>query len=729
MKLTIVCDIIILFDITVKDGDILDKPALKGFAVDIKTLLGTDGSDEKGFAWFSRLLALRYMSANGLINTDIFSEKKLSSNEAEQKCTELFGRMKKIFPRLFGGNTLSYPVPCRLSDITALFGKALTDDLLRGNVQIIGWLYQFYLTEPKVRGNMKRSERIEPDRIPAATQIFTPDWIVKYMVENTLGKLWTEHHKKTDVTGWQYLTEKADCTESERSPEGITFIDPCMGCGNILVYAFDVFMDIYRSCGYTKKRAAELILRSNLFGLDIDRRACALAEFSLLMKAAEYSHDILGSGIFPNLGEFCSLAENYKGNDENISNCNIFGSLLKGGETAEPQAKKLWDMLARRYDIVVTNPPYMSGSSMDIRLLEYIRSDYPECSADLFSAFLIRCGGLTKNGGYSGFLTPYVWMFIQSYEGLRRYIYSSHSIESLIQFEYSSFRDATVPVCVFTMKKDGLARKGMYIRLSDFKGDMDVQHAKTIEALRCRGCGYVFEAEPSRFLKIPDAPAAYWVSENVAELYNKCDPLGSYVSPRKGCSTSDNERFLRLWYEVDKNKMNLGCRRITADNSREKYWFPYNKGGGYRKWYGFNSYLINWRNDGKEVREAPTSVIANYKYFMKPGLTWSTLTSGSFSIRSFDEGYIFDNGGCCIFDLGKNKNYFCALLNSKVFSYIFGQLNPTLNFQSGDVAKFPVVYTPSEGISALAEECIKLSHEEYDCFETSREFKRHPLLP
>ena len=705
----------------------MDKLALKSLAVSVKEMLGTDGTDEAAFVWFSRLLALRYMSANSLISTGIFSDNNRSDSETAEICEALFGSLAKTFPLLFG-NKGFFPVPSGLSAVAALFGRCLTDDMLRHNVQLTGWLYQFYLTEPKVRGSMKRGEKISRERIPAATQIFTPDWIVRYMTENTLGRLWTEYCNNADTHRWQYLTAKADFSGNERSPEDITFIDPCMGCGNILVYAFDVFMDIYRSCGYSDSEAARLILSRNLYGLDIDKRACALAEFSLLMKAAEYSPDILHENISLNIREFRSAAENYRGTSDILKNCDIYGSLLDSSDGELPCDDRLWQILTGKYDIVVTNPPYMSQSSMDGRLLAFLRRKYPDHSSDLFSAFLRRCGDFVRDGGYSGFLTPYVWMFIQSYESLRRYIYSTHNIESLIQFEYSSFRDATVPVCVFTLKKGGQLRNGMYIRLCDFKGDMEVQHEKTLEALRNRECGYVCYAEQSRFLKLPDAPLAYWASERVAELYDECRPLGSYVSPRKGCSTSDNERFLRRWYEVDRNKMNIGCRELTKASSSEKYWFPYNKGGGYRKWYGFNTYMINWRNDGEEIRNAPTSVIANYKYFMKAGLTWSTLTSGSFSIRQFEEGYIFDNGGCCIYDLGNDRDYFCALLNSKVFSYIFVQLNPTLNFQSGEVAKFPVVYAPDARIDALAEKCVRLSREEYDCFETSRDFRRHPLI-
>ena len=700
----------------------MDKLALRAFAVRIRSMLG---SEDSSFAWFSRLLALRYMAANGMAGTELFNTVYASDAEAAEKAYDDFAVLGEFFPDIFGTDISGDTVPMNIAEVIALFGSGLHDNVLNKNVQIIGWLYQFYNSEEKHRGSgtLKRSGRITPERIPSATQIFTPDWIVKYMVENTLGRLWTETHSRCG--NWEYLAECAERGDIARNPEGITFIDPCMGCGNILVYAFDVFMDIYRSCGYDDDKAAELIIRNNLYGLDIDRPAYTLAVFSLLMKAAEYSSSILSKGIVPNLAEFRSAADKmHESDDDELKNCHIYGSLIQKSRRKE----KLWDILTRQYDVVVTNPPYMSVSAMEPNLLAYIRTNYSDYSADLFSAFLYRCGSFTKNGGYSGFLTPYVWMFIQSYEKLRRHIFSTHTIETLVQFEYSSFRDATVPVCMFTMKKDGLRRSGIYIRLSDFKGDMDVQREKTMAALDDRNCGYVYEADSSIFEMIPDAPVAYWVSPHTAGLYKDHPPLASYVSPRKGCSTSDNDRFLRRWFEVDKHKINVRCTELRQEDTIEKYWFPYNKGGGYRKWYGFNSYLINWYDDGAEIRDIPSSVIANYKYFMKPGLTWSTLTSGSFSIRSFGEGYIFDNGGCCIFDLDEKKDYFCALLNSKLFIYIFGQLNPTLNFQSGDVGKFPVIYNPDSRIDQLAEECIAISKDEYDCFETSFDFRRHPLL-
>ncbi len=693
-------------------------------------------AEEYAFFWFSRFIAVRYMQANGFCaEKNIFASAFSSDDEAwGMQFLDVCRRYRKMIPEFFTDE--KYTIPCGLTGENGLIGSVileLGDDIFCGNIQVIGWLYQFFNSSTKstVYSELKNNVKISPEKIPAATQIFTPDWIVRYMVENTLGRLWN------DCGGGLEFEYSADHTESgtgeKRSPESITFIDPCMGCGNILVYAFDVFMRIYRSCGYSDDDAVRLIISKNLFGLDIDSRSYRLAVFSLMMKAAEYSPSVLKSNISLNLGEFRSAAEKCRncGGEYNDASryCDIYGSLLHSGDMDFPYAEKLNRILSGLYDAVVTNPPYMSNSNMNGRLLAYVRANYFDYRADLFSAFVMRCSEFTKNGGYSGFLTPYVWMFIQSYEKLRRSLIETNTIRTLVQFEYSSFRDATVPLCMFTMKKDGLCGVGKYIRLSEFRGDMEIQRIKTLEALKNDDCGYVYKASPKNFMKMPNVPTAYWISERVAELYEKYLPLSEFAAPRKGNSTSDNDRFLRHWYEVDVNKLNTGCTELKRENTLEKYWFPYNKGGGFRKWYGFNSYVINWYDDAAEIRAIPTSVIANYKYFMKAGLTWSTLTSGSFSIRWFDEGWIFDNGGCCIFELGEKREYICALLNSKVFSSIFGQLNPTLNFQSGDVAKFPIVYKPDRKIDRLVHECVQISKDEYDSFETSRDFRKHPLIP
>ena len=361
----------------------MDKLALKGIAAYLREKLG---NDEWGFEWFSRLLAVRYMAANGTLDSDIFYD-NISDSDAEKKCSRLFIRLSELFPDIFGYSTHLSAVPCGLSGITGHLGKTLTDDMLKNNVQIIGWLYQFYIAEPKARGTLKRTGRIAPDRIPAATQIFTPDWIVRYMTENTLGRLWMECGNGKCPSHWEYISDIDHVSKRKLSPESITFIDPCMGCGNILVYAFDIFMDIYRLCGYSDDEAAALILTKNIYGLDIDRRAYTLAYFSLIMKAAEYSPSVMDKHIPLNIAEFRTLSEKMKNSgDHEMRCCHIYGSLINTDKISGNE--KIIDILSRKYDAVVTNPPYMSLSSMDKTLLAYIRKNYADYSADLFSAFL-----------------------------------------------------------------------------------------------------------------------------------------------------------------------------------------------------------------------------------------------------------------------------------------------------------------------------------------------------
>ena len=294
--------------------------------------------------------------------------------------------------------------------------------------------------------------------------------------------------------------------------------------------------------------------------------------------------------------------------------------------------------------------------------------------------------------------------------------------------EYSAFEEATVPICSFVLQNKKADEQGLYFRLSDFKGGMEVQRQKVLEAIANPDCGYFYEAQQSNFSKIPGSPVAYWVSDNLIRCYQNGIPLGEIAAPRKGNSTSDNNRFLRIWFEVDIHTENFGCRELKRELTIEKRWFPYNKGGGYRKWYGYNEYMIDWYDDAAAIRAIKTAVIANYQYFMKPGLTWSTVTSGGFSLRKFGYGYIFDNGGCCIFDLGSRTNYILGLMNSIVFKYIFGQSNPTINSQSGEVAKFPVIFLLNTRVDDYVEQNVISSKNDWDSYETSWDFKKHPLI-
>ena len=604
-------------------------------------------------------------------------------------------------------------------------------ELWNRNVQLIGQLYQYYNAEQKeaVLGGLKNNTKVTAECLAASTQIFTPDWIAHYMTENTLGRAFAAGCG-FDTSGLEYYIERGYVSR-RRSPEEIRLLDPCAGSGNILVCAFDMFMELYRSAGVSDAETVRLILKNNIFGLDIDSRICRIARFALLMRAAEH---LSAAELKETELQIYDMEELYAKGDsfsEQFYGSGMFGSLIRPDippPEEDTKAAKVFKILSGRYSAVVTNPPYMACNNMNSELLGFIRDYYGDARADLFSAFIVRCCELAEQDGYIGLLTPYVWMFIQSYEKLRKKMFTEKTLETLVQFEYSSFDGATVPVCAFTLHNRHTDVKGAYFRLVDFRGGQEVQRQKLLEALSDRKCGYLYEASASDFGMIPGSPAAYWVSGRVRRIYAEYPPLGSISAPRKGNSTSDNDRFLRLWHEVDKHAMNLGSRDIDREDTRRKRWFPYNKGGGYRKWYGFNDYLIDWYDDAAEIRAIPTAVIANYQYFTKPGLTWSTLTSGKFSIRQFGEGYIFDNGGCCIFELGEKKNFICGLLNSKVFAYIFGQLNPTLNFQSGEVAKFPFIYKYSDETDRLVDECTAISEEEYDSFETSRNFKRHPLV-
>ena len=763
--------------------------------------------EEAAYTWFNRFTALRYMEVNGYLPTRI----KVFSNENDEfkpeilsqaldveiegldksyivdlidaqdnetlykylliaQCNALNKGLPELFEQIGGWTELLFPRNLLREDsVIARMVKDIPKQDWQDQVQIIGWLYQYYNSEPKdkVFANLKKNIKISKDDIPAATQLFTPDWIVRYMVENSLGRLWAEGREKPANADWKYYLEEAQQEESVKAeleklraeyaqikPEQIKFLDPCMGSGHILVYAFDVLMDIYTQQGWSERDAAVSIITKNLYGLDIDRRAYQLAYFSLMMKARQYNRRLLSlsaeGACTPNLanfqdigrfstdmltGEIAQLAGQFE-------NCDTYGSLIdvqeiQGLDEAIDEfhgvigfnaqqlerMMQLYMILSQRYDVVCTNPPYMGGSGMNSTLSEFVKSKYPDSKSDLFACFIEKCGKFAKADGFYAMITQHAFMFLSSYENLRKKLMLKTTVNMahLGARAFDEIGGEVVQTTAFVMTGHIPDFKGTYARLVDTVGENEKRDLFLSGEKR-------YTAKQENFSKIPGMPVAYWVSENIFNAYVNYPALGKIAAPRKGNSTSDNNRFLRIWYEVDNHKMNLHSTSIIKEESKVKRWYPYNKGGGYRKWYGFNEYLVDWYDDAAEIRKIKTAVIANYQYFMKPGLTWSTLTSGNFSIRWFDEGYIFDNGGCCIFELGDKREFLCALLNSKVFSYIFGQLNPTLNFQSGEVAKFPIIYKDSEEIKNLSLENVKLSREEYDCYETSWDFERHPLI-
>ena len=788
--------------------------------------------EEVSYTWFNRMIAIRFMEVNDYLPSgvrvlssddsvksepDIVTEPfdaELDFTEKEQefilqckddnRLDELFrmlfikqcNALHDILPELFE-KTDDYTELLLTISFTDKDGvvRHLVDDIsegdfdvssrdddgnMTGQFEIIGWLYQYYISDKHdeivniYKGTVKKED------IPAATQLFTTDWVVKYMVDNSLGRYWIERNPQSRLADkLQFFVIPKDgnieYVDEKIEPDRLTFFDPCMGSGHILVYAFDVLMEIYLECGYSERDAAVSIAENNLFGLDIDKRAYQLAYFSLMMKVRSHNRRALSRGVRCNVvaieesnsieGFYCSgLTDDAEQNRtgeylvELYRDAKETGSMLKSKsidiegfsryiedieqrddqidfdgvswlENSLPLVKcfiRQTRILAGRYNVVCTNPPYLN--KFNTHLKKFVKDTYKDYSGDLFSVFIYRNFDFCIENGYCAFMTPFVWMFIKTYENLRQYIIENKSISTLVQMEYSAYEEATVPICSFVLKNGAQTSKGLYFKLSDFKGGMQIQKEKVIEALENKNCGYFYESDENNFTKIPGMPIAYWFNDQIMDIYKNGTALGELAAPRKGNSTSDNNRFLRLWYEVAIDKINFKKTKIVLKESIDKRWYPYNKGGGYRKWYGYNEYIIDWYNDAYEIRQIKSAVIANYQYFMKPGLTWSTLSSKNFSIRWFDEGYIFDNGGCCIFDLEEKRRYVIALLNSNVFKFIFSQLNPTLNFQSGEVAKFPVIYKPDNQIDALAQHNVTLSKTEYDCFETSWDFKRHPLI-
>ena len=796
--------------------------------------------DKVAYTWFNRLIAVRYMEVNDLLpsrmrvlsSADGRAEPQIVTSPfdavldytpAEQqqivalkndnKLDEAFrllflkqcAALGDCLPRLFEQVddymplllALSFTdkdgVVCHLvNDIPE--SDWLEEDNKGGAVQIVGWLYQYYNTEPKeqVFANLKKNIKISAENIPAATQLFTPDWIVRYMVENSLGRLWSEGHPDFDKSEWKYYLDEApqepqvaqQLAELRKgyaalTPEDIKCIDPSMGSGHILAYLFDVLMQIYRSAGYTDRDAAASIVEHNLYGLDIDDRAAQMAYFVVMMKGCHYDSRFLRRHLNPHVyaiqesGELTTDALGRLGKQESTAralldgfkNAKEYGSILQpkvtlaeldalqeqlrevdgasdmGSLTDQLVAGQIVNvlyplieqarMLVQKYDVVVTNPPYMGASNMNPRLNDFIKNHYPDYKSDFFSAFIVRGSEMTKPEGYCGYFTPYVWMFIQSYEKLREYLYSNATIETLIQFEYSAFEEATVPVCTFAFKNSHVSKKGCYLRLVDFRGGMEVQRQKTLEAIANHDCGFYYEQNTDNFSKIPGSPVAYWVSNSIYDAFESGIPLKNFADLRQGMSTANNDLFLRLWFEVSEDNISYHSETTQQAIESKKKWFPHTKGGGARKWYGNNDYIVNWYNDGEEIRNYPGSAPRSTQYYFREGLSWSTLSSGFISFRYEPKGFTMNTkGSICYLKKADLQNYICGLLNSKPTMSFLELLAPTLDYSQGPVGKVPVLLDAEnkKKVELGTLENIKLSKEDWDSFETSWDYKKHPLL-
>lgn len=801
--------------------------------------------EEVAYTWFNRLIAIRFMEVNDylpsgvrvlssenkakkepdLVTTPFDTDLEFTSYEQDRiiqlkddnKLDELFrmlfikqcNKLHDILPELFEKTddyselllTISFTDPegiihHLINDIEdidfRINDEMYTDDgkiKADGQVEIIGWLYQYYISKKHdeivniYKGKVKKAD------IPAATQLFTTDWVVRYMVDNSLGRYWIERNPQSKLVEKLefFVTPKngeIQYVDEKISPTDLTFFDPCMGSGHILVYAFDVLMEIYREVGYSDRDAALSIVENNLFGMDIDKRAYQLAYFAVMMKARSYNRRALTKDISNNLsvveesnaidkfvcnglttdneqnkiGEY--LVEAYRDAQEvgtlqtiEKKDYTRFSAYLNNIESSAgqidlfttswlndtlPQMVQLTkqaEIMSNKYAVVCTNPPYMNR--LEGQLKKFVVDNYKAYSGDLFSVFIYRNFDYCKVDGYSAFMTPFVWLFIKTYEALRTYIIDTKAITTLVQMEYSAFEEATVPICSFVLKNGRATENALCFRLSDFKGGMEVQKQKVLEAIDDKNSGYFFESKQRNFSRIPGNPIAYWVSQQFIDVFDKGIKLGEFSKPRQGMATTNNDKFLRLWYEVRNSNIGFGLENLEETVGNKK-WFPYNKGGEYRKWYGNNEYVVNFKNKGKEVCDyidATSSVnskgrVIYREHYFHESITWTMISSSKFGVRYSPQGSIFDIRGSSIFLKGEKIFYLLGLLASSVVWEILKFLSPTISFEVGVVAQIPIIINENQfpNIISDVKSNIQISRADWDSFETSWDFKKHPLI-
>lgn len=766
--------------------------------------------EEVAYTWFNRLIAIRFMEVNDYLPSGVrvlSSESKgkkepdmvtnpfdtdieFSNDDMEymqtlkdddkfrflfiKECNKLHDYLPELFEEIDNYTEILLPISFTDEDgIVYHLVNDISEDDFGEQVQIIGWLYQYYNSEPKdkVFANLKKNVKISKENIPAATQLFTPDWIVRYMVENSLGRLWVDGHADYDKSEWKYYLDEAEQEESVKvqldsikaeykgiSPESMKFIDPCMGSGHILVYAFDVLMQIYVSQGWSERDAAVSIIENNLYGLDIDKRAYQLAYFALMMKGRSCNRRFLNSdrksnlcyfsdmgGVIgenihePKLRTFAHMFENADtyGSLLEVKPCDIdeITRLIKNMELTmfnEGYLDKLekmvsaYKILSQRYDVVTTNPPYMGSSGMNAQLSDFVKKNYPDSKSDLFACFIEECGKLVKNHGYYAMITQHAWMFLSSYENLRKKLMQKTTVNMahLGARAFDEIGGEVVQTTAFVMTGHIVDYKGTYARLVDIVGENEKREAFLSEENR-------YTAKQENFSKIPGSPVAYWVSENFVRAFEK-NNLKNHVNAVKGLDTCDNDTFTRMWYEIERRKLSLE-KKDTIETFTHK-WYPYCKGGGYSKWYGFMERVVNWENDGailRNLRDKNGKIKSrpqNIRYYFKEGLTWSTITSYKLSLR-YMNNCIFGGGGSAMFCNDK-LYYYLGFINSCVTEYALSLLNPTLNFLVGDILSLPIIEDEINvlPIEKLVKENVNISKNDWDSFETSWDFEKHPLI-
>ena len=803
--------------------------------------------EEVAYTWFNRLIAIRFMEVNDylpshirvlssesgklepdLVTTPFDAELPFTAEEEalifqlkqDNKLDEAFrilflkqcNALNEILPALFEKTKnytellLSLSVIDQDGVVYHLIHDIPEDDFnieRGGQVEIIGWLYQYYNTEPKAAAFAKNG-KITKEEIPAVTQLFTPDWIVRYMVENSLGRLWVEGHQDCGLKeNWKYYLEEAQQEPEVQAklaeirkeyaalnPEDIKLIDPCMGSGHILVYAFDVLMQIYESAGYSQRDAAKSILENNIYGLDIDDRAYQLAYFAVMMKARQYNRRILNGentchvyaiqesnsinrahlkyfGAGMDDIEKNAAKMQLEGLLDTLTDAKEYGSILNvesynwdllrrfvaaedtdgqismdsvGVEDTAEQLNRLIDIgetMARKYWVTCTNPPYAGTGDLNSKLNSYIKKHYADSKSDMYAVFIERCALFTNAVGFQAMITQHSWMFQSTFKKLREKILTK-SIINMVHLGARAFDEIAgevVQTTSFVLQGKLVANYiAKFSRLLKYAGEAEKEKHFLLGEDE-------YSTIPSKFLTLPDMQIAYWVSSKVIDLLSSEDCIANYGSALSGLSTSDNERFLRIWEEVSYNNISFNYDSCESTLDGKYKWVPHNKGGSFRRWYGNRDYVVNWRNDGEEIKIAvvnnPTDPdttswsrrIFNWNKFFKQGISWSDVATGKLACRFIPAGAIFNATGPTFFANDRNnEKYLLALFNSNVFQEFLNLVCPGLHYNTGPISKLPVIFAKQEKITAHAESNIEISRKDWDSFEASWDFKKHPLL-
>ncbi|MEQ2685976.1 BREX-1 system adenine-specific DNA-methyltransferase PglX [Agathobacter rectalis] len=808
--------------------------------------------EEVAYTWFNRICAIRFMEVNDYmypVRIRVLSSEKEGKNEpdvvtmapdidwnfTDKEREEIIdakmnNRLDDLFRMLFIKQcNLLHEVLPRLFEETEDYTEMLLnisftneDDVIRmlvdgidekdfnittvdeddkaaGQVEIIGWLYQYYNTEPKNKAFAKKT-KITKEEVPAVTQLFTPDWIVRYMVENSLGRMWVEGHPDEELKSkWKYYLDEAEQEESVQheldkikaeyvtlKPEDVKLIDPCMGSGHILVYAFDVFMQIYENAGWSQRDAAQSIIQNNIYGLDIDDRAAQLSYFAVLMKARQYDRRILTRGIEPNVyavqesnginrGQLKYFGAGLTDAEKNVAvsqmegllntlnDAKEYGSLLnvedydwelleKFVENTDTESQISFDtygldetaellkrlirtgkVMAQKYEVVATNPPYAGTSNLSAKVNNFVKKNYPDSKADLFAVFIERCGEMIKKNGYQAMITMHSWMFLSSFEKLRVKL-QQQTIVNMAHLGARAFEEIggeVVQTTSFVLsKKHADKYVGIYCRLVELNNQAEKENFFIRKEK-------IYRAKQNDFKKIPGSPVAYWVNEKVYHVFENGVRFKTIGDTRQGMATSDVNRFTRLWYEVDCCNIGWNYSKLDSTEDGVHTWYPYIKGGTFRKWYGNEDYLVNWKFNGKEVKEYAAKLyksysrtIKNISEYLKPCISWGMVTTNNLSVRYYPAGHIFDIAGCCCFSNDDVRLYLLGFLNSCIANTFCKILNPTINMNVGDIGNLPLIVskTYKEKVDFGVERCIELAKLDWNSFETSWDFKCHPLI-